>query len=74
VVFKDFTFPQIEFLHSMSRLHHQISRLAIVGCSIKDQWRFNRLRKKLDLELPAEVKYFSDPEDAKTWWGSERWG
>lgn len=61
----------IEFLHSMNRLHHQIPKLAIVGCSWKDQWRIKKLRKKLELELPVLVKYFSDPEEAKTWLVSE---
>ncbi len=61
----------IEFLHSMNRLHHQIPKLAIVGCSWKDQWRMKQLRKKLELELPVLVKYFSDPEEAKTWLVSE---
>jgi hypothetical protein len=63
----------IEFLQSMDRLHHQIPKLAIVGCAWKDQWRIKQLRKKLDLELPALVKYFSDPEEAKTWLVSENY-
>lgn len=63
----------IEFLHSMNRLHHQITRLAIVGCSWKDQLRIERLQKKLNLELPVLVKYFRDPEEAKTWLVSEQY-
>jgi hypothetical protein len=61
----------IGFLHSMSRLQHQISRLAIVGCSWKDQWRIRRLAKKLALGLPVSIKFFCDPEIAKTWLVSE---
>ena len=61
-----------EFLHSMNRLHPHIPKLAIVGCSCKDQWRIKRLRKKLEVEFPVLVRYFSDPEEAKTWLLSER--
>jgi len=61
----------IEFLESMNRLRSHITRLAIVGCSSKDRRRLQRLGKKLNIEIPVSVKYFSDPEDAKTWLVSE---
>jgi hypothetical protein len=61
----------IEFIESINRLHNHVIRLAIVGCSPKDRRRSERLRKKLNIEIPIPIKYFSDPEDAKTWLVSE---
>ncbi len=61
----------IEFISSMNRIRRFITRLAIVGCSRRDQWRIKRLEKKLCSKLPPPVKYFSDPEVAKTWLVSE---
>ncbi len=61
----------IELFNSINRLHSHITRLAIVGCSLKDRWRIKRLGKKLGLQFPIPVKYFSDPEEAKTWLVSE---
>lgn len=60
-----------EFLESINRLRSHITKLAIVGCSSKDRRRLQRLTKKLNIEIPIPVKYFSDPEDAKTWLVSE---
>jgi hypothetical protein len=47
-------------------------KLALVGCSAFDRRRINRrIRAAADLAgLP--VRYFSDPEEAKTWLVSER--
>jgi hypothetical protein len=61
-----------EFLRSMSRLRRLIPRLAIVGCTWKDRWRIGQLIKKKALEVPAPIKFYSDPEEAKTWLVSER--
>jgi hypothetical protein len=58
-----------EFMQSMNRLQRHIPRLAIVGCSVIDRWRLGRARKTLGVRIP--VRYFSDPEDAKTWLVSE---
>ncbi len=55
----------------LDRQRHLIPRLAIVGCSTLDQWRFKRIAKKLGLEISVPIKYFSDPEVAKTWLVSE---
>ena len=54
-----------EFLQSINRLQRYIPRLAIVGCSFIDKWRLDQVRKKMGMHIP--VRYFSDPEDAKTW-------
>ena len=62
----------VEFLKSMVRLQSYIPRLAIVGCSRLDRWRMNRIAKKNGLRLEMPVRFFSDPEEAKTWLVSER--
>jgi hypothetical protein len=56
-----------EFVESTNRLRRYIPKLAIVGCSLFDRWRLGRIEKRLNLKLPAPVRYFSDPEAAKTW-------
>ena len=58
-----------EFIQSMNRLQRYIPKLAIVGCSVTGKWRLERVRKKMDMNIL--VRYFSDPEDAKTWLVSE---
>jgi hypothetical protein len=55
------------FAESMSRLRPHILKLAIVGLSFRDKLRICRLNKRPGMELPKPTKYFSDPEDAKTW-------
>jgi hypothetical protein len=57
----------VEFSRSMLRVRSHISRLAIVGCSWLDKRRLLRLGRKSGVELPMPVKFFSDPEVAKTW-------
>jgi hypothetical protein len=58
----------VEFLRK-TRSH--TLKLGLVGCSFRDRGRINRrLRQAGDLAgLP--VRYFSDPEDGKTWLVSE---
>ena len=60
-----------EFVQSMNRMRRYIPKLAIVGCSWFDRWRLRRVEKRLKLKLPAPVRYFGDPEVAKTWLLSE---
>jgi hypothetical protein len=60
-----------EFSSSILRLQCHITKLAIVGCSFKDKRRLMNLGKKSGWEFPMPVKFFSDPEDAKTWLMSE---
>ena len=57
----------IEFSKSILRLQRQIPKLALVGCSFKDRRRFHKLAKKSGIEFPMPVRFFSDPEEAKTW-------
>ena len=60
-----------EFIQSMNRLHCYIPKLAIVGCSLLDKWRFARVAKKNNVKIQIPVRYFRDPEDAKAWLVSE---
>ncbi len=48
-----------------------VSKLGLVGCSGFARWRLNGAIKRSALLVSLPVKYFSDPEDAKTWLVSE---
>jgi hypothetical protein len=54
-----------EFVQSFKRLESFIPKLAIVGCSGFAKRRFERNRKKWGLMIP--LRYFGDPEEAKSW-------
>jgi hypothetical protein len=60
-----------EFLEMLKHVHNQIPKLGLVGCSSINQWKINRLIKKTECLSSLPVKYFDDPEDAKTWLVSE---
>jgi len=53
------------FIQSMSRMQRCVPKLAVVGCSIFEKWRIDKFRKQVGLKIP--FRYFSDPEEAKTW-------
>ncbi len=61
----------LEFTGSILRLQRHITRLAIVGCSFRDKVRLNKLIKKTGFGFPMPVRFFNDPEAAKTWLVSE---
>ena len=63
----------VEFAKSMDRLQAHIIKLAIVGCSWGDSWRLRRLARRSGIEFAIPIKFFGDPEDAKTWLVSERY-
>ncbi len=56
-----------ELLATIQRLQPHLLRLALVGFSFRDRWRFNQMKKRLRLGLLIPIKFFSDPENAKTW-------
>ncbi len=60
-----------EFSSSILRLQKHLTKLAIVGCSFWDKRRLMKLFKKSVREFPIPVRFFSDPEQAKTWLVSE---
>ena len=60
-----------EFIELIERIGNRILKLGLVGCSSIDQRKINRLMKKAGYLSTLPVKYFNDPEDAKTWLVSE---
>jgi len=56
-----------EFLQSIDRMKGHITKLAMVGCAFGERWRYRRQLKNSKLELRFPVRFFDDPEDAKTW-------
>ena len=48
-----------------------ISKLGIVGASSIARWKINRMIRKEPALRSVPVKYYEDPEDAKTWLVSE---
>ena len=61
----------LEFSNSILRLQKHITKMAIVGCSFWDKRRLMKSLKKSGREFPMPVRFFSDPEQAKTWLVSE---
>lgn len=59
------------FLEMIERMGSGITKLGLVGCSTLRRWKINRLIKKRDLLSSLPIKYFEDPEVAKTWLVSE---
>lgn len=57
----------MEFHQFICRLNRRIPRLAIVGCSWRDRLRFQRLVRKASFEFAMPIRFFRDPEAAKTW-------
>ncbi len=56
-----------ELLATIHRLLPHLFKLALVGFSFRDRWRFNQLKKRSGLGFPVPIRFFDDPEDAKTW-------
>jgi len=56
----------IEFTESVNRLRPHIRKLAVVGCSFLRKQRLLYYMKKPGTQLPS-IRFFSDPEAAKTW-------
>ena len=61
-----------EFLEFLTQIHTRTTKLGIVGCSFRDKRRIGSLIKKTECLASLPVKYFSDPEVAKTWLVSEK--
>ena len=60
-----------EFVGTMEHIHNRVLKLGLVGCSTLDRWKISRTMKKSACLSSLPTKYFSDPEDAKTWLVSE---
>ncbi len=61
-----------EFIEFLQHTRARIVKLGLVGCSSTDQRRLNRRIKEAGDLVGLAVRYYGDPEDAKTWLVSER--
>jgi hypothetical protein len=61
----------LEFVGSIQRLESRITRLAVVGCSFRDKARLRKLIRKPEYTISIPLRFFNDPERAKTWLVSE---
>lgn len=60
-----------EFVEMIEQIKPRLSKLGIVGCSWISKWKIKRQMKKTGFLFNFPVRYYSDPEDAKTWLVSE---
>lgn len=60
-----------EFVEMIEQMRPKITKLGIVGAPWMAGWKIKRLIKKRDSLASLPVKYYSDPEEAKTWLVSE---
>lgn len=60
-----------ELIELLKQIHPKTTKLGIVGCPLLAQWKIKRLIKKEEVLSSLPVKYFDDPEVAKTWLVSE---
>lgn len=54
-------------LHNLDTLQSRILRLALVGMSFGDKRKWDRLLRDKGSRFPFTIRYYSDPEEAKTW-------
>jgi hypothetical protein len=60
-----------EFIKMIEQMRPKLTKLGIVGASFIARWKINRLIRKTELLASLPVKYYEDPEEAKTWLVSE---
>lgn len=60
-----------EFIEMIEQMRPKITKLGIVGASPVARWKINRLIRKAETLASLPVKYYEDPEEAKTWLVSE---
>lgn len=56
----------VEFIEMLKHTSHRLLKLGLVGCSFMAQWKIKRLMKEAEDLSALPVKFFEDPEDAKT--------
>ena len=61
-----------ELLEFLRHTGNRLRKLGLVGCSPVTRRKISRLLQKTGDLATLPVKYFDDPEDAKTWLVSER--
>ncbi len=60
-----------EFIEMIEQMRTRVTKLAIVGVPFLARRKINRLIKKTEVLASLPVKYYEDPEEAKTWLVSE---
>jgi hypothetical protein len=60
-----------EFVGFLEHTQDHILKLALVGCSLLDRWRLRAAIKRSSCLSSLPVRYYQDPEEAKTWLVSE---
>ena len=60
-----------ELIAFLTALEGRITKLGIVGCSLRDKGRLAKLIKKNSQLASLPVRFYEDPEEAKTWLVSE---
>jgi len=60
-----------EFVAMIEHMRPYLTKLGIVGCSFISRWKINKLIKKTGMLPGLPVKYYEDPEEAKSWLVSE---
>ncbi len=60
-----------EFIEMLKQMEPRVTKLAIVGAPFLARWKIAKLIKKTEALVSLPVKYYEDPEEAKTWLVSE---
>ncbi len=60
-----------EFIEMLKQMRPRVTKLGIVGAPFLARRKINRLIKKTEVLVSLPVKYYEDPEEAKTWLVSE---
>jgi hypothetical protein len=60
-----------EFVEMIKQMRPRVTKLAIVGAPLLARWKISRLIRKTDGLDALPVRYYADPEEAKTWLVSE---
>lgn len=56
-----------ELIQFLEHTRHLTLKMALVGCSMIDRWRISRAIKKAKSLSDLPIRYYDDPEEAKTW-------
>ena len=59
------------FVEMIEHMTPQVTKLALVGCSFIARWKITKRIKRTPPLTCLPVRYFEDPEEAKTWLVSE---
>ncbi len=59
------------FIEMLEQMRSRVTKLAIVGAPFLARRKISRLIKKAESLASLPVKYYEDPEEAKTWLVSE---